>query len=295
MEEVKVRPMEHGDLRVVWQLLENNKPEFAPPGWPTGSLELQRAAFLHPRACREGSSVAEAGGEVRGALVFHNYREEGSATICLIVVDEAAQGLGIGRVLMETWEKNARALGLERLVAAETPEEDARFVEFAKGFGLREAGKVVSWVRGDEPMEAPEDERVVPLVNVPLSEVTDAFNECFPDMPRTQDDLHALVTQSQWGPWASLAYAEGSRVLAFLFTTDREGKPYMQHVGTRPEARRRGLALKLLKQALHVLREGGARVVECEVSEENVAAAELAASFGMKPGRRRVALVKKLG
>ncbi len=176
MEEVKVRPMEQGDLRVVWQLLENNKPEFVPPGWPTASLELQRAAFLHPRACREGASVVEAGGEVRGALVFHNYGEEGSATICLIVVDEAARGLGIGRVLMETWEKNARALGLERLVAAETPEEDARFVEFAKGFGLREAGKVVSWVRGDEPMEAPEDERVVPLVNVPLSEVTDAFN-----------------------------------------------------------------------------------------------------------------------
>lgn len=295
MEEVKVRPMEPADLRVVWQLVESNKPEFAPPGWPASGLELQRMAFLHPRASREGSSVAEVSGEVRGVLVFHNYGEEGSAVICLITVDERAQGVGIGRALMEVWESNARALGLKRLVAPETPEEDARFVEFARSFGLREAGKIVSWVRGDEPMEAPEDEHVVPLVNVPLSEVTDAFNECFPQMRRTQDDLHALVTQSQWGPWASLAYVEGSRVLAFLFTVDREGKPYMQHVGTRREARRRGLALKLLKHALHVLREGGARVVECEVPEKNVAAAELAASFGMKPGRRRIALVKELG
>ncbi len=294
MEEIKVRPMEQSDLRAVWQLLEDNRLEFAPPGWPASSLELQRAAFLHPRANREGSSVAEAGGEVRGALIFHNYLEEGNATICIIVVDGAAQGRGIGRALMETWEKNARELGLKRLVARETPEEDARFVEFAKRFGLKQVGKVVSWVRGDEPMEAPDDENIVPLVNVPLSEVTDAFNECFPDMPRTQDDLHAFITQSQWGPWASLAYAEGARVLAFLLTTDREGKPYMQHVGTRPEARRRGLALKLLKHALHILREGGAREVECEVPEENVAAAELAASFGMKPGRRRVALVKEL-
>lgn len=294
MKDVSIRYMDRGDLRAVWKLVEDNQPEFAPPGWPTGSLELQREAFLHPRACREGSSVAEVGEEVRGALVFHNYREEGSATICLIVVDREAQRLGVGRALMEAWESNARALGLKRLVAPETPEEDTRFIEFAKSFGLREAGRVVSWVRGDEPMEAPEDERVVPLVNAPLSEVTDAFNECFPEMPRTQDDLHALVTQSQWGPWASLGYVEGNRVLAFLFTTDREGKPYMQHVGTRPEARRRGLALKLLKHALHVLREGGARAVECEVPEKNVAAAELAASFGMKPGRRRVALVKEL-
>jgi ribosomal protein S18 acetylase RimI-like enzyme len=295
MEGVIVRPMEQGDLRVVWQLVQNNKPEFAPPGWPAGSLELQRMAFLHPRACREGSSVAEVEGEVRGALAFHNYQEEGNATICLIAVDKRAQGVGIGRALMEAWEANARALGLKRLFAPETPEEDARFVEFAKGFGLREVGKIVSWVRGDEPMEAPEDEHIVPLVNAPLSEVTDAFNECFLDMPRTQDDLHALITQSQWGPWASLAYVEGNRVLAFLFTVDREGKPYMQHVGTRPEARRRGLALKLLKQALHVLREGGAAEVECEVPEKNVAAAKLAASFGMKPGRRRVALAKELG
>ncbi|HUV86514.1 MAG TPA: GNAT family N-acetyltransferase [bacterium] len=294
MEAVNVRPMEQSDLRAVWQLVQNNRPESAPPGWPAGSLELQRMAFLHPRACREGSSVAEVGAEVRGSLVFHNYREEGSATICLIAVDERAQGVGVGRALLEAWEANARALGLKRLYAPEMPEEDARFIRFAKDFGLKEVGRTVSWVRGDEPMEAPEDEHIVPLVNVPLSEVTGAFNECFPEMPRTQDDLHALVTQSQWGPWASLAYAENNRILAFLFTTDREGNPYMQHVGTRPEARRRGLALKLLKHALHVLREGGARVVECEVPEENVAAAELAASFGMKPGRRRVALAKEL-
>jgi|GEM_PF-2489892 ribosomal protein S18 acetylase RimI-like enzyme len=294
METVNVRPMEQADLRAVWQVVQNNKPEFAPPGWPTSSLELQRLAFLHRRACREGSVVAEVAGEIRGALAFHDYREEGNAAICLIAVDEGARRLGIGRTLMETWEANARALGLRRLLAPETPEEDERFIEFAKSFGLKEAGRIISWVRGDEPTEAPEDENVVPVVNVPLSEVTDAFNECFPDMPRTQDDLHALITQSQWGPWASLAYVEGSRVLAFLFTTDREGKPYMQHVGTRREARRRGLALKLLKHALHVLLEGGARVVECEVREDNVAAARLAASFGMKPGRRRIALVKEL-
>ena len=68
----------------------------------------------------------------------------------------------------------------------------------------------------------------------------------------------------------------------------------VQHVGTRPEARRRGLALQLLKHALHVLVQGGANAVECEVYEDNVAAAKLAASFGMEPKRRRVALAKEL-
>lgn len=294
MREISIRPMEQADVRVAWQIIQNNKREFAPPGWPTSNLELQRMGFLHTRACREGSLVAEMDGEICGVVVFHNYAEEKTAAICVMCVGEKARGTGVGRALMTSWEENARALGLTRLLAPETPEEDREFIDFAKGFGFREVGKVVSWGRGDEPMDAPEDDRVVPVVNVSLSEITDAFNECFPDMPRTQDDLYALITQSQWGPWASLAYVEEGRVLAFLFTTDRDGKPYMQHVGTRPEARRRGLALQLLKHALHVLLQGGARAVECEVYEDNVAAAKLAASFGMEPKRRRVALAKEL-
>jgi ribosomal protein S18 acetylase RimI-like enzyme len=294
MGEVTIRPMEPADLRAVWQLVHDNKPEFAPPGWPASNLELQRMAFLHPRATRKGSLVAEAEGEIRGALVFHNYDREKTATICLICVGEKARGLGLGAKLVASWEENARALGLTRLLAPETPEEDSKFIDFAKRQGFREVGRVVSWGRGDEPLEAPGDEHVVPIVNASLSEITDAFNECFPDMPRTQDDLYGLITQSQWGPWASLAYVEEGRVLAFLFTADRDGKPYLQHVGTRREARRRGLALQLLKQALHVLLEGGAREVECEVFEDNEAAAKLAASFGMEPRRRRLALAKEL-
>jgi ribosomal protein S18 acetylase RimI-like enzyme len=295
MDEVTIRPMEPGDLRLVWQLVQDHKPEFAPPGWPASNVELQRLAFLHPRACREGSVAAEVGGEVHGALVFHDYREEGTAVITLICFDRGAGGRDLERRLLERAEGNARALGLQRLLVPETPEEDQEFITAAWRFGLEERGRIVSWVRRGEATEASEDDRVVPIVNVPLSELTDAFNACFPDQPRTPDDLHALLTQSQWGPWASVAYVEEGRVLAFLFTTDREGKPYMQHVGTRPEARRRGLALKLLKHALYILREGGAGVVECEVHEDNVAAAKLAASFGMQPGRKRLALVKEFG
>lgn len=294
MGEIAIRPMDQADLRVAWQIVQDNRPRWAPPGWPASNLELQRSAFLHPRACREGSLVAELDGEMCGAMVFHNYSEEGTATICLICVDGKARGKGVGHALMACWEENARALGLKRLLAPETPEEDEGFIDFVKGFGFREVGKVVSWGRGDEPMDAPEDEQIVPIVNASLSEIADAFNECFPEMPRTQDDLYAMITQSQWGPWASLAYVDEGRVLAFLFTTDRDGKPYMQHVGTRPEARRRGLALQLLKRALHVLREGGARAVECEVFEDNEAAAKLAASFGMEPMRRRIVLAKEL-
>ena len=294
MVEINVRPMEQADVRLACQLMQDNRPASPPPGWPGSNLELQRTAFLHPRACREGALVAEAEGRMCGALVFHNYVEEETASICLMCVDGGSRGMGVGRALITKWEENARALGLTRLLAPETPEEDKEFIDFAKAFGFREGGKVTSWARGDEPMDVPEDEHVVPLVNVPLSEVTAAFRDCFPNLRRTQDDLHALITQSQWGPWASLAYVEEGRVLAFLFTTDRDGQPYMQHVGTRPEVRRRGLALQLLKHALHVLREGGAPAVECEIFEGNVAAAKLAASFGMEPKCQRVVLVKDL-
>jgi ribosomal protein S18 acetylase RimI-like enzyme len=294
MGEISIRPMEQADVRVAWQIVQDNRPRWAPPGWPASNLELQRSAFLHPRACREGSVVAELDGEMCGILIFHDYREEGTATICFICVDEKARGRGVGGALMARWEENARTLGLTRLLARETPVEDNEFVEIAKRGGFREVGKVVSWGRGGEPTDAPEDEQIVPIVNVSLSEIADAFNVCFPEMPRTQDDLYALITQSQWGPWASLAYVEEGRVLAFLFTTDRDGKPYMQHVGTRPEARRRGLALQLLKRAMRVLWEGGASAVECEVLEDNEAAAKLAASFGMEPMRRRAVLAKDL-
>ncbi|UCH77333.1 MAG: GNAT family N-acetyltransferase [Candidatus Coatesbacteria bacterium] len=293
MDKVALRPMEPADLRLVWQLVQDHKPEFAPPGWPVSNVELQRLAFLHPRACREGSILAEVGGEARGALVFHDYREEGTAVLTLICFDRGAGGRDLERRLLGRAEEEARALGLQRLLVPETPEEDQDFITAAWRFGLEERGRIVSWVRRGGATEAPEDDHIVPIVNVPLSEITEVFNECFPAHPRTSDDLYALLTQSQWGPWASVAYVEEGRVVAFLFTTDREGKPYMQHVGTRPEARRRGLALTLLKHALHVLQEGGAAVVECEVREDNVAAAKLAASFGMQPGRKRLALVKE--
>jgi hypothetical protein len=66
MEEVKERPIERVDLRVVWRLLEKNKGEFAPHGWPDTSLELQRITLRNPRVCREGSSGAGSESAARG-------------------------------------------------------------------------------------------------------------------------------------------------------------------------------------------------------------------------------------
>jgi len=50
----------------------------------------------------------------------------------------------------------------------------------------------------------------------------------------------------------------------------------------------------LLRHALHVLQQGGARDVECEVFEENKQAARLAESVGLRPGRSRIAYEKLL-
>lgn len=295
MPENKIRSFTENDIRAVWHLVSNSKPEILPPDWPTSLTELRRVALLHPRSTPGGSLVAEIDGKITGCLLFHSYQEEGTALICLVAVLQEAQRTGVGRVLMDAWEEAARAQGLRRLYAPETPAQDISFITFAEKFGMRRVGVIVAYQRRAEGIAPPpEDEHIVPIATVSLSEVTDAFNECFPQTPRNQDDLHALIIGSRWGPWASLAYVEGQRVMAFLFTSDRGGRPYLQYVGTRPEARRRGAAVLLLRHALYILQQGGAGEVECEVFEDNERAARLAESVGLKPGRRRIAFEKLL-
>ena len=54
------------DLRVVWRLLEKNKADFAPHGWPDTSLELERitvhgGCVFRERSAGEGEAGAHGG------------------------------------------------------------------------------------------------------------------------------------------------------------------------------------------------------------------------------------------
>lgn len=58
MDEANVRLGDRTDLRAVWRLLEKNKAEFAPYGWPATRVELERIILRDSGASREGSAEA---------------------------------------------------------------------------------------------------------------------------------------------------------------------------------------------------------------------------------------------
>jgi len=172
MSAINIRSFTDSDIRAVWQLVSVSKPEVLPPDWPTSLTELRRVALLHPRSSQAGSLIAEVNGKIVGCLVFHSYDEEGTALICLVAVTPEAQRMGVGRELMGAWERNARERGLKRLYAPETPSEDTEFVAFAEKFGMRRVGVIVAYERRAEGISPPgEDEHVVPIATVSLSEV----------------------------------------------------------------------------------------------------------------------------
>jgi hypothetical protein len=63
-----VRPMGRVDLRVVWRLLEKNKADFAPHGWPVTSHELERITVHDSCVFREkpAAGAATCGGPLAG-------------------------------------------------------------------------------------------------------------------------------------------------------------------------------------------------------------------------------------
>jgi len=118
----------------------------------------------------------------------------------------------------------------------------------------------------------------LPLVR----ELWQAFEEEVPDEPWRQDDLaedFAWVEQAVQDEIVLLADRDG------LAVARRRGPQlgFLELVYVRPEARRRGLAAALVREAAARLRAAGAEMLELEVLASNVAARSIYERWGMRP------------
>jgi ribosomal protein S18 acetylase RimI-like enzyme len=118
----------------------------------------------------------------------------------------------------------------------------------------------------------------LPLVR----ELWQAFNEEIPDEPWREDDL---AEDLEW-----LEQAIGKEIVLLgdengLAVARRRGDRlgFLEVVYVRPEARGGGLAAELVREAVTLLREAGAEMLELEVLASNVEARAIYERWGLKP------------
>jgi tRNA threonylcarbamoyl adenosine modification protein YeaZ len=118
--------------------------------------------------------------------------------------------------------------------------------------------------------------------------------------------LHAECFDNAWGaaefaklmamPGAATYLAlEGDEPLAFLLARQAAGEAEILTIGTRPFARRRGIAKKLMSHLAHELREAGLAQLFIEVAAENGAARALYAGQDFTVTGKRKAYYEKPG
>lgn len=121
--------------------------------------------------------------------------------------------------------------------------------------------------------------------------IRDAHNDAFRDH-RNFSPISAEMWE-HWGkssamrPEQSRVVAEGDRVLAYAVAAEYEpGVSHVELVGTRREARGRGLARQVLLGSLRASREAGCRISELEVDSTSPTGADrLYVSVGYEPVR----------
>jgi ribosomal protein S18 acetylase RimI-like enzyme len=107
---MRIRPASAADARAIDQLVQRAYGHYvARIGGPPGPMQEDYAA----KVAEGGTSVAEDGGEVVGAIVLT--KEPDALVIENVAVDPGRQGEGIGRALLAFAETVARDAGLSTL------------------------------------------------------------------------------------------------------------------------------------------------------------------------------------
>jgi len=118
----------------------------------------------------------------------------------------------------------------------------------------------------------------LPLVR----ELWQAFNEEIPDEPWREDDLAEDLTWLEQAIGKEIVLlADESGLAVARRRGDRLG--FLEVVYVRPEARGGGLAAELVREAVTLLREAGAEMLELEVLASNVEARAIYERWGLKP------------
>lgn len=138
----------------------------------------------------------------------------------------------------------------------------------------------------------PGDEVIAVRPDPALQEaIRDAHNDAFRDhrnfSPIPAEHWAFWGRSSTQRPEQNRIVLEGDRVLAYALTAEHEpGVSHVELVGTRREARGRGLARQVLLGSLRAAREAGARISELEVDSTSPTGADrLYVSVGYQPVR----------
>ncbi|MCK0110705.1 GNAT family N-acetyltransferase [Ornithinimicrobium sp. F0845] len=205
---------------------------------------------------------------------------------------------GLGSELLNRLEARARELATERLpgepvrlrTSGGLPDSSAqRLLEDRRyrpdNYFITMQVQLADWVDQGEETAAvrPDAEQ--------LSATRDAHNDAFRDhrnfSPIPEDHWEFWGKSSTQRPEQSRVVVEGDRVLAYSLVAEHEpGVSHVELVGTRREARGRGLARQVLLSSLRAARAAGQRVSELEVDSTSPTGADrLYVSVGYQPVR----------
>lgn len=128
------------------------------------------------------------------------------------------------------------------------------------------------------------------LAATPFDEIYRAFVEAFSDyvVPFAPDreQLLEMQTRRGWRPDLSAGAFEGGRLVGFALNALDGDEAYNSGTGVVPSSRRGGLAARVMRESIELLRAAGARRYVLEVIESNVAARALYTSLGFVESRR---------
>jgi len=208
------------------------------------------------------------------------------------------RGRGLGSELLSRLETRALAMAAERFpgdpvrlrTSGGLPDSSAQRLLEDRGYRadnyfITMQVQLADWVdRGEEITTVRPDAEQ-------LRATRDAHNDAFRDhrnfSPIPEDHWEFWGKSSTQRPEQSRVVVEGDRVLAYAIVGENEpGVSHVELVGTRREARGRGLARQVLLGSLRAAREAGQRVSELEVDSTSPTGADrLYVSVGYQPVR----------
>jgi len=194
---------------------------------------------------REGidseASLVWMDGESPAAIVFIA-RRGWTCRVAAMAVAKAYRGQGLGRVAMQRAIDDARSRGDKRMVL-EVIEQNAAAIALYEVVGLKKARRIVGYQRAASPGHEE------PLVEIdPAELVRELVVETDPGMPWQ-------LTPDTFAVMAPPTRAFSLEDKAFALATDTPGDRFvLWTVFTRREARRQGLASRLIEGLVHEMK-----------------------------------------
>jgi mycothiol synthase len=294
------RPATRADAPAL-TLLINAAIEADGTGWPIGPSAVVQQ-FDAPRFDPERHSITawhDGDAVAAGTIWANDEPHEGRALLVLGGdVHPDHRGRGVGTELLRRLEEMAISLAAERLPGIPvrlrsqgglTGSAAERLLEKhgyrPDNYFITMEVALAAWPDPGAPVD------VVAPDPILLAATRDAHNDAFRDhrnfTPRPEDEWAYWMSGAENRPAISRVAVDDERVLAYaIVAEDHPGVAHFQIVGTRREARGRGLARAVLLGSLRAARDAGFEIAELEVDSTSPTGADrLYTSVGFVPVR----------